>query len=149
MTHVVPCTPDHLRSIESLSPPESRRVTLQNLEESNAVALVLEEYARTLLIDEVVAACFGVWPMWPGVARAWSDLSELALRHPKALHGAVRSQLSGVQESLGLARVEAVVRHDFEEGARWVKHLGFELEGTMANYGIDGIGDYDLYARAY
>ncbi len=145
---VLPCTPEHLRAIDSISAPESRRVTLQNLDESPGVALVLEEFARTLEIDGVVAACFGVWPMWPRVARAWSDLSELALRHPKTLHAAVRSQLAEAQEAMVLARVEAVVKSDFAAGVRWVEHLGFEREGTMRNYGIDGVGDYDLYARS-
>ncbi len=49
---------------------------------------------------------------------------------------------------MALVRVEAVVKSDFAAGVRWVEHLGFKREGTMRNYGIDGVGDYDLYARS-
>jgi RimJ/RimL family protein N-acetyltransferase len=43
-------------------------------------------------------------------------------------------------------RIEATVDVGFKQGHRWIKMLGFELEGYMRAYRPDG-ADMLLYAR--
>jgi len=149
MTRVVPCEPAHLYALASDSAPEEREITLEHIENTPGIDGLLAEHARSLIHDDGrVLACFGVWPHWPGVGRAWSDLTAESLReHPKALHRAVMEELAGEIERNEFRRVEAIVAADHEAGQRWMDHLGFQLEGVMSNYGVGGVGEFYLYAR--
>jgi hypothetical protein len=149
MIQIMPCMPEHLRQIDSLSSPADRELTLAHVDDTPEIDRVLEVFARTLVADFKPIACFGVWPMWPGVARAWSDLSAEALALPKALHGSVREELGKIVEQAGLRRVEAVVDEEHVAGHRWMEHLGFTSEAVMENYGVGGVGAYRLYSRLF
>ncbi len=111
--------------------------------------LILEHSARSLCDPSgEVLACFGIWPLWPGVGRAWAMLSESVLRHyPLTLHRHVRQLLPWFEEQDDYHRVEAVIREGHAAGHRWIRHLGFRREAMMQNYGIGGTIGYHLYSR--
>ena len=109
---------------------------------------VLTLFARTLEHEGRPLACFGVWPVWAGVGRAWSMISEEARRsYPKSLYKAVRANLAVVEERNRLGRIEATVRFGHPSAHGWIRHLGFNYEGLMRNYGIGCVADFHLYAR--
>lgn len=147
MIEVFPCCRDDLYEIESLAPLVDQEMTLVQIEATPGVDELLKTFARTLRKDGRAIASFGVWPMWQGVARAWSELSQESLNMPKTLHKTVTECLDGICQEYGLKRVEAVVYHGHDAGHRWLEHLGFEHECLMRNYGVGGDADCDLYAR--
>lgn len=92
--------------------------------------------------DGEIIAISGVIPIWQGRAQAWAFISEDAGEHMYHIHKAVRSFL----RKSYFTRIEATVDIGFEEGVRWMKLLGFELEGYMKAYKPDG-SDALLFAR--
>ena len=100
-------------------------------------------HAYTGVVDGRVVVCAGVEPMWQGRGYAWSYLSAGSGAHFVAIHKAVKRFL----EIAPFVRVEASVVCEFEQGHRWARMLGFNLEAErMISYGPDG-RDYALYAR--
>ena len=92
--------------------------------------------------DGKILAISGVIPIWEGRASAWAFISEDAGEHMYHVHKAVRSFL----RKSYFTRIEATVDLEFAEGVRWMKMLGFELEGYMKAYKPDG-SDALLFAR--
>jgi hypothetical protein len=146
---VVVCTLQHMEEVRVDPHEEPERLqTLETVLESSFAEALLERYARTLFHEERVMACFGVCPMWLGVARAWAMISQEARqRCPKTLYSEVKRHLAIVEERDDLTRIEATVRYGHPSAHSWIRHLGFEREGLMRNYGMGGIGHHHLYAR--
>lgn len=92
--------------------------------------------------DDTVLGCGGSVEMYPTRAQIWSLISANAGRHMLGIHRAVEGYLKQMPHR----RVEAQVVAGFEPGARWLKRLGFEFEGTMRAYAFNG-SDCWLYAR--
>ena len=84
----------------------------------------------------------GVEPQWENRAIAFALISGAAGPYFWAIHSAVRNFLN----STPYRRIEATVDVGFEQGHRWIKMLGFEIEGYMKAYRPDG-ADMLLYAR--
>lgn len=85
-------------------------------------------------------ACGGFFTLWEGRALAWAFLAgSLSM---VAVHRAAVAMLA----AHGIRRVEAWVDANFQEGHRWARMLGFNLEGRMARFSPEG-ADMDLYAR--
>lgn len=99
--------------------------------------------AYTVMDDNSVVACGGLAEQWSTRAIAWSLISEniSGLKFAR-LHKMVFRFLE-VQD---YPRIEMTVDHDFENGHRWAKLLGFKWEGLMKKYNPTG-SDCDLYAR--
>jgi RimJ/RimL family protein N-acetyltransferase len=98
--------------------------------------------AWTVEHDGDVIAFAGIEPQWQNRAIAFALLSETAGAHFPAIHKAVLRFL----EWAPYRRIEATVDVGFEQGHRWIKMLGFEIEGYMRAYRPDG-ADMLLYAR--
>lgn len=92
--------------------------------------------------DGKVIMIAGLAPQWTNRAVAWTLISESAGRHFVELHRYVDNFL----DNSDFRRVESTVDVDFEAGHRWMKMLGFEVEGYMRAYKPDG-GDMVLYSR--
>lgn len=92
--------------------------------------------------DGVVLAVAGVEPQWENRAIAFALLSDDSGTHFPAIHSAVVEFL----DNAPYRRIEATVDVGFKQGHRWIKMLGFELEGYMKAYRPDG-ADMLLYAR--
>jgi RimJ/RimL family protein N-acetyltransferase len=92
--------------------------------------------------DGGVIAFAGIEPQWQNRATAFALLSESAGSHFPAIHKAVLRFLNWAP----YRRIEATVDVGFTQGHRWIKMLGFEVEGYMRAYRPDG-ADMLLYAR--
>lgn len=92
--------------------------------------------------DGVILGIGGLEPQWENRATVFALLSDDSGPHFKAIHSAVVEFLDNVP----YRRIEATVDVGFKQGHRWVKMLGFELEGYMRAYRPDG-ADMLLYAR--
>lgn len=85
-----------------------------------------------------------------GVNELWKERGEAwAIFHPKckdeflSIHNAVKRFLT----TCPIRRIEAAVKLEFEQGHRWIKALGFQLEAPcLKAYSPDGF-DMALYAR--
>lgn len=81
-------------------------------------------------------------PLWEGRAEATMLISKDAGKHFKFIH----KRIVEIMDNLDYRRYEATVDIGFKEGHRWMKLLGFEIEGYMRKYRPDG-ADMVLYAR--
>lgn len=85
-------------------------------------------------VDGKVIACGGLIPQWENRALAWMLIGEDAGPHFAALHKHVKRFLVRAP----YRRIEAHVDVGFEQGARWMKMLGFELEAYKRAFRPDG-----------
>jgi hypothetical protein len=137
-----PYEPEHLRRIEVQAAQEEWRDRV--LSSEYARNLGVPGFTWTGLDGGRVLGCAGLIPQGGGRAHAWALLGNIPPRAWPALVAKVRSVFDAAHAA-GYARIEATVRHDFGNGCRLAKVLGFEVETLMAKY-YDGI-DHFLYAR--
>ncbi len=146
---MVACEPDHLKRIE-MDDTEAVALdqTVATVLTTPSIQELLKDFARTLIHEDRVLACFGVWVLWPGVGAAWSMITKEARESfPKTLYKSVKQMLAAIEERDDLHRIEATVRYGHPSAHSWIRHLGFEREGLMRNYGMFGVGDFHRYAR--
>jgi hypothetical protein len=98
--------------------------------------------AMTVWNGEQIVLCGGVIPTGPKKGLLWAVLSANAGNHMLWLHRATLRFL----DVEPWQRVEASVQHGFPAGRRWLKLLGFEFEGRMRKYDLDG-NTHLRYAR--
>jgi hypothetical protein len=102
--------------------------------------------AYTLLSPDGVVAISGVFPLWPGVGSAWSLTSDLVKKYPKSYYKATKQFLEAIISDWNLHRVQASTLAENGIACNWLRHLGFEVEGTMKKYGPDR-ADHIMFAR--
>ena len=90
----------------------------------------------------------GIAPLWEGVGEAWLLGADRIAKHSRAAARVARTGLLDVAEEHGFWRVQAAMRSDWPELARWARFLGMTHEGSMPRYGADG-SDYERYARIW
>lgn len=137
---IVPFQPGHLHSLN-----------LQKAQASLTPTLTLPGYAEGLATagpcysavdgDDVYAAA-GFFPQWENRAIVWALVSESAGKHFVKIHRAVLRSFA----LHPYRRLETCVVEGFDEGHRWAKLLGFELEGKMRSWTPDG-RDAWMYSR--
>lgn len=98
--------------------------------------------AWTAESENRILAIAGVEPQWENRAIAFALISGAAGPYFWAIHSAVSDFLN----TAPFRRIEATVDVGFAQGHRWIKMLGFELEGYLRAYRPDG-ADMLLYAR--
>lgn len=106
------------------------------------VAMLARSDAFTGLVNGVPVVCSGCLELWENRAIAWALFASAAGRNMVAVHRAVARYLAQAK----WRRIEATVDPDFDAAQRWIRALGFRLEGTMRAYTPDG-RDNDLFAR--
>lgn len=136
---------EHVKSFSELNHDRISLVFLQNDDEFLR-QLAARGPAFTGMVDGVPVGCCGINLFWPGVGEAWMMLSPGVLEHKKELHWLIKTNIARVQKQLGLHRLQATVKADFDRGLRWMRALGFEIEGVLRGYGMDG-SDYVMFAR--
>lgn len=97
-----------------------------------------------LTSEDLVFACGGTIQQWPGRHTGWLYFTPATGGYMVRLFRLVRHFLEPVR-----GRIEATVIADFEQGHRFVKMLGFEVEnppGILTGYGPDG-RDHIAYVR--
>lgn len=99
--------------------------TLLTLEQQNS---------WTLVADMTPVACGGTMQLWPGRHTAWTYLNKNTGKHMVAI---TKAALDGLAKIKG--RIELTVLHDFEQGHRWARILGFKVETPeMPMFGPNG-----------
>ena len=97
-------------------------------------------------VDGRIVASAGLVPLWKGVAEAWMISSDDVGRHRVQVARQLRVMFDEVMWHRGLYRAQANIHHKFEKAIRLAEWLGFENEGLMRRFGIEG-ADYIRYAK--
>lgn len=137
--HIVPFEPVHLRALVL---QEAQAWMQPMLQADYGDSLKRSGPCFTLAEGEDVVVCAGLVNLWDHRAQAWALVSGAAGRHFVRIFRAMRSFLD-LQET---RRIEATVDARFDQGHRLMRMLGFQHEGLMRAYLMDG-RDCDLYAR--
>lgn len=90
--------------------------------------------AVTAFDGDRVVLCGGIAIKAVQRGDCWALLSEHAGAHMAWLHYAVKRFITMQRWQ----RLEATVEENFDQGCRWVELLGFEFEGRMRSYGLNG-----------
>lgn len=136
---IVPFHPDHL---QELILQDAQAWMGPMLRPEYGDALVRGGPCFSAIAGGQVIACSGVLRMWENRDQAWALLASNSGRHFIGIYRGMRRFLD-LHEA---RRVEATVDHNFSEGHRLMSMLGFQHEGLMRAYLMDG-RDCDLYAR--
>lgn len=97
----------------------------------------------TCFKDDKIIACFGWFKIYPTRGVLWSYLSEYANKNLVEGTRIARKLIN----DLPFKRLEIEVDCEFEQGHRWARMLGFELETERSkSYRIDG-NDSSIYVR--
>lgn len=110
--------------------------------------MVHADMAFTAIATGHLVAAAGIIPLWEGVGEAWFLGASRLGKHQRSVLRLVRKGLVRVADEQGLWRVQAVMRSDWPELARWARFLGMKHEGTMRKYGANKL-DYERYARTW
>jgi|GEM_PF-1455771 len=90
--------------------------------------------------------CFGVLPLWPGVATMWLATTDGVLPVRKSLHRYALQFVAEMENRMGLWRIEATVLPEHTASAKWLAALGFAYEGPRQFFGPDG-STFNMVAR--
>lgn len=104
---------------------------------------LLARYERdpswTMRDDEGRIVFFGgLTLLWPGVAEAWSVMSDLVEEYPLAVVRECRRRIDEAFETQGLRRVQAIIADDNQRALKMMRLAGFEVEGLLRAYAPDG-----------
>lgn len=132
----------HVKHLDQmrLQPSQAGRAHLLQGEEIREFLGQQEAYTA-FVGDQPLAAC-GLMDIWPGRAMAWAFLDERAGPHMLAITRSVRRFL----DLKAPRRTELYVDAGFEAGYRWANLLGFEREGFLRAFDVDGRNQV-LYSR--
>ena len=110
--------------------------------QANAEALARSTRAIAVVDGKRVLGVAGVETYWTGRGMAWAFLAGDLRKDFVAGHRIAKQFL----DSFSDMRIEAFVECDFEQGHRWMKLLGFELETPVAKRYQNG-RDCSIYVR--
>lgn len=97
-------------------------------------------------VDGTIAASAGLVPLWAGVCEAWMIAGDDVAKHRIKVSRKMRTMLGDVMRQQGFYRAQANIHHKFERAIRLAEWLGFENEGLMRRFGVEG-ADYFRYAK--
>ena len=100
----------------------------------------------TLFIDNQIVFCGGVVDMRWNRGEAWTLLSSLFYKYPKACVKTIKNELGRIIREFSFERVQAIVEPEDNRAIRFIEYLGFEREGLLRKYLPDG-KDMLMYAR--
>lgn len=103
-----------------------------------------KHFSYSALCGDVVLACAGILPLWPGRAQVWAWLSGDIL--PSQMSAIHKAAARGIK-SYPVKRLEATCAVEFKAAHRWLQMLGFQCETpVMRGYHPDG-SDEAMYVR--
>lgn len=111
---------------------------------------IFESFAKrgrawTIVINDEVITCSGLYPMWPGVYEGWQVPTIRVQNNSYQYAKAYKETLDDAFMGDEVHRVQSYCIHD-DLHDKWMRFLGFEKEGVMRKYSWDK-RDYALYAR--
>lgn len=136
--------PWHLHSVNT----DSQIHDFQIMDPTAMRIMHLSGPSYTMMEDGLPILIGGIIILWAGVGEVWAVVTRRAAEIPITTHRTSVRYLEIMSREAGIVRAQCVVRSDFETGKRWVKSLGFRLEGLLRKYGKSG-EDYLRYARIY
>jgi len=130
----VPFLPTHLQLLDLI---EDQQHMAQLFDSPEYKALLMQCEPQSIVSDGKVIACGGVFMLTPHIGRVWAFLSNDTGPHMRFI---TRATLERLHRDDMPPRLEAIVRHDYTAGRRWVEIMGFKNETPegMAAYGFDG-----------
>ena len=101
-------------------------------------------HSLSVVQDGVVVAVGGVVVLWPGVSEAWIALGDTqwGKKNAKNLLVACRDVIHRMAVASRSRRIHCTVKVSSHVSQRFVEALGFEREGMMRFYGVDGSDCY-------
>lgn len=108
--------------------------------------LTRENHAVSVVNNGHLLGSGGVYPVWPNLGEAWVIPSNLIHQHKRIFIQIVRKHLEDMTDKFAFTRVQATAKADFPKAQRFLEFLGFEREGLLRKYGVDG-SDHILYAK--
>ena len=140
-------------TFERLRPAHIRFIEVQPVQTGELSSIITPEASEALATyhgvsawqSGVCLAAAGFIPQWPGRATCWALLSRHAGKGMVAIARRMAAEVEMYNRHC--VRVEMQVRHDFEQGHKLARMLGFEVETLHApKFFPDGAGA-TLYAR--
>lgn len=130
MAHLIPFTADHLLAMQ-LKAGEAKDTAGQP-----GVVKALESVGKTLVADDgQILAVIGVVPTVPGVGEVFILATDIQAQRPVAFARFIKRELFTLSEKF--RRIQAVSKFD-DFHCRWLSWLGFQVEGRMRKYGLNG-----------
>lgn len=104
-------------------------------------------HSFTAMRDGKILGAVGLMPQWPGLAIAWSLLSDkIGAGDMVWITKRVVAFLDAIQAGPGYRRIQMATATGFPAASRWARILGFEQESVLRAYGHDG-RDFLMYVR--
>jgi hypothetical protein len=88
--------------------------------------------------DDEVVFIVGVNQLWPKVYEAWLFVSTKFYKLKLSSIKLIKTLLYDLKVSIGFNRVQADIRADITKNIDFIKFFGFNFEGRMLKYGLDG-----------
>ena len=108
--------------------------------------LEFENLSFTAIADNSFICSAGIVPMWQGVFEGWFIGSNKIWDHPVLAARTIKKGMKQLYQDNNITRLQTAVRADFPMGIKFAKWLGFEDEGLMKKYDMEG-KDFYRYAR--
>ncbi len=142
MLKALPFQMGHLDFFECKDPLPTMREDLLSIsmKEENCVASLVNPKTNR------VVAIVGLNHIRKGVSEAWVLISEEAYSVKISFHKSILKILDQFEAGIPLHRVQLTVAENFSVGQAWARSLGFECEGLMKKFDIEG-GNHFLFAR--
>lgn len=137
----IPVSPDHLAFMDIDDPgmlAAQEYFSLQDMVRAQIEA----GPSATILKHGKPVGVFGIVICWRGVGEMWSIFTPEFRRTPKYMCDAAMQFCDIAAQSLGLHRLQMAVRCSDERAVRWAQFLGFQIEGRMRRYSVDGADTY-------
>lgn len=104
------------------------------------------EFVEAYEDEEGPLLAWGINPMWRSVGSLWI-IFDVRCAKPATLRRVIRLARGRLNEAFEhFVRVEAIF-HTAHPTYKIARHMGFQIEGILRNYGLGGEGDYVVASR--
>lgn len=142
MSSIIPFKKEHLRHLLSQEINKSdidlfSEEFIDNLEQSGSYI--------TITYKDMVMACGGITPYWPGRGEIWTMFSEESAKYFVATFRLIKWWLHQ-QINTNYRRIELSIRPDYERPRKRAELLGFKLEIERARKYLPSGEDCSIYS---
>lgn len=143
----VKIVPFHIDHLKALTPRLECNEVMQG--KINGIHVVGPAWSG--FINGEIVAVGGIRPIFEAsdglVGEGWLATSTLVSRYKKTFHKHFKRHLRQVQREYGFDVVMAGVKEGFNDGAKWLERLGFELVDSHSQYYGPEWGSFSRYKR--
>lgn len=134
---LVPYQPHHIDLLELRDHDIGSLTCIGNSVES---LKLLHKYgpAYTGIHNGEIVGIAGVVLFWKRVGEVWLVGSNKLTECKLSFHKSVIRGLSMVASGLGMHRMQGIVPIKYPNNIKWLEKIGFEYEGMLEKYGVDG-----------